>query len=157
MFQENVRKKDLRGKEHQILQTRSENSNYLKIPYLWGMAGRPPIFDTPEQLENLIQAYFDEKQEKVTVTGLAYHLGFESRQSIYDYKERLEFSYIIKRATLWIESMYEEKLSGNNVAGSVFALKNMGWKDKQETEHSGSIDTRPIQYAPQPGNEPIKD
>jgi hypothetical protein len=120
-------------------------------------AGRPPIFETPEQLEDLIQAYFDENEEKVTITGLAYYLGFESRQSIYDYKEKPEFTYILKRATLWIESQYELKLSGNAVTGSIFALKNMGWKDKQETEHSGSIDTRPIQYAPQSGNEPIKD
>lgn len=96
-------------------------------------AGRPPIFETPDELQSAIEQYFDEKKEFVTVTGLAYRLGFESRQSIYDYKERPEFSYIIKRATLWIESMYEAKLSGNNVAGSVFALKNMGWRDKVET------------------------
>ncbi len=102
-------------------------------------AGRPPIFETEKELETLIDAYIAEKGEKVTITGLAYHLGFESRQSIYDYKEKPEFTYILKRATLWIESMYEQKLSGTTPTGTIFALKNMGWKDKHETEHSGEM------------------
>ena len=33
-----------------------------------------------------------------------------------------------------MEERYEQQLSGNNVAGSIFALKNHGWSDKQEVE-----------------------
>jgi hypothetical protein len=35
--------------------------------------------------------------------------------------------------------MYEEQLSGTAPTGSIFALKNMGWKDKTETEISGGM------------------
>lgn len=38
-----------------------------------------------------------------------------------------------------IENSLEEKLENNSVAGIIFALKNMGWKDKQEVEHSGDM------------------
>ena len=64
---------------------------------------------------------------------MALYLGFESRQSISDYATRNEeFSYIIKRAKLCVENSYE--LSGT--AFDIFALKNMGWTDKQENEHT---------------------
>jgi hypothetical protein len=100
---------------------------------------RPRKYDTTEELDEAIQSYFDEAKMDVTIPGLAYHLGFESRQSIYDYKENEIFSYSIKRAVLKIESIYAAKLSGQNVTGIIFALKNMGWKDKTETEHSGAM------------------
>ncbi len=98
--------------------------------------GRPLKFETPEQLEAAIQAYFDNQLENVlpiTISGLAYNLGFCDRQSIYDYKEREEFSCIIKRAAFFVESCYEAKLSGTTPTGAIFALKNMGWRDKVET------------------------
>lgn len=123
-------------------------------------AGRPPIFETPEQMQEKADAFIDMSRGKnipITIAGLCYELGFESRQSFYDYENNPEFSYTVKRIRLFVESQYEINLSGTTPTGSIFALKNMGWKDKQETEHSGSIDTRPIQYAPQSGNEPIKD
>jgi hypothetical protein len=110
-------------------------------------AGRPAKYNTPEELEQVIQDYFDLQEQEnkpVTITGLAYHLGFESRQSIYDYKENPEYSYILKRATFYVESQYEARLSGNVPTGAIFALKNMNWKDKQETELSGK-DGGPIQ------------
>jgi len=74
-----------------------------------------------------------------TITGLAYHLGFESRQSFYDYEDKPEFSYTIKRARLFIEKEYEKLLSGGQCTGAIFALKNFGWKDKTEVENSGSL------------------
>lgn len=123
-------------------------------------AGRPPFFNKPEELEEKIQAYFEyikgetldgkmagpivlRPPEPQTITGLALFLGFESRQSFYDYEKNDEYSYIIKRARLQIEVGYEVRLHGTNPTGAIFALKNMGWTDKQEidqkTEHSGSI------------------
>jgi hypothetical protein len=122
------------------------------------MAGRPPFFETVEQLEEAIHKYFTEgvKKRKVvvgkapnaqlieievpTITGLCYYIGFESRQSFYDYEEKPEFTYTVKRARLFIEQEYEEQLIIGNTVGAIFALKNMGWKDKTEREHSGAID-----------------
>lgn len=106
-------------------------------------AGRPRIWDDPEELEKACDGYFDQDDIKPTVTGLALHLGFDSKQSLYDYRDRPEFSYPIKKALTKIEKYHEEGLSENNVAGRIFALKNMGWKDKAEIEHSGT--TIPIQ------------
>lgn len=107
-------------------------------------AGRPAIYDNVEELEIKIQEYFDQEETPITVSGLAYYLGFVSRQSLQDYKEREEFSYTIKRAVLFIESCYEQKLSGTTPTGAIFALKNMGWKDKTETELSGGLDIKQI-------------
>jgi hypothetical protein len=94
---------------------------------------------TKEELERSIQSYFDQNPQKPTVTGLAHFLGFESRQSLYDYKCREETSYTIKRAILKIESIHEERLYDPNSTGSIFWLKNRDWSDKQSHEHSGDV------------------
>lgn len=114
--------------------------------------GRPPFYETPEDLQDKVDYYFESghkyktviigkapNQESIelpiiTVTGLAIYLGFESRQSFYDYEKKSEFTYIIKRARLFIEENYEEQLQYGNTTGAIFALKNMGWKDKQELD-----------------------
>ena len=71
---------------------------------------------------------------KPTITGLALALGFESRQSMYDYEKKEAFSYTIKRARLEIENSYEQDIRNPDLTptGSIFALKNFGWSDKQE-------------------------
>lgn len=99
---------------------------------------RPRVFDSPEEMESSVDEYFA-KDEKKTLTGLALHLGFCSRQSVYDYLKDERFSYIINKALLRVENQYEQNLQGNNVAGSIFVLKNMGWKDKTEVESSGGL------------------
>ena len=102
--------------------------------------GRPMIYESVEKLQNAITEYFKTKEEQdkmPTKTGLAYELGFESRQSIYDYAKRGdEFSYTIKRALLYMESIVEERLYGPNSTGAIFWLKNVGWTDKQEIEQT---------------------
>lgn len=107
------------------------------------MAGRPRIYETPEELQGAIDAYFLQikvDKEPATVTGLALSLGFESRQSVYDYEENGEFSYIIKNARLRVECEYEKRLStAQSPTGAIFALKNMGWKDKSEQEITGAM------------------
>lgn len=97
--------------------------------------GRPPKYETPEELQKKCTEYFESAiklEEKITITGLALFLGFDSRQSLYDYKEKKAFSYIIKNAMLTVENSYESK--GTNF--DIFALKNMGWTDKQEIDHT---------------------
>ena len=117
--------------------------------------GRPAFYETVDELQAAIKSYFDKPPTKkvivgkgddrqeielplLTLTGLAYHLGFESRQSFYDYEEKPEFTYTLKRARLFIERDYEMQLQLGNPTGAIFALKNFGWRDKQETEHTGT-------------------
>lgn len=104
-------------------------------------SGRPPFFNSPQRLERKIAYYF--KTEKIpTISGLAYFLGFESKQSLYDYEKRTEFSYPIKRARLLLEDFHEKGLNGQYSSGHIFALKNMGWSDKQEITHNAGEDIR---------------
>lgn len=110
-------------------------------------AGRPPTYKDAEELQAAIDKYIENPptrlvtigSEKVevpcyTITGLAYYLGFADRVSFYDYENKPEFAYTIKRARAFIENEYEKMLFGNNVAGPIFALKNFGWKDKTEQD-----------------------
>ena len=107
--------------------------------------GRPALFKNEAELSNAVESYFeyikgvenkktaggwDRYPEPPTITGLALFLGFDSRQSLYEYEEKgNEFTCIIKRARLKVENGYEKNLHGSNNTGSIFALKNMGWKD----------------------------
>ncbi len=94
--------------------------------------GRPRKHQSVAQLQSAIDSYF-ESTKKVTVTGLALHLGLNSRQALINnegYSE--EFLDAIKKAKARVEQYYEEHLVQNNAAGSIFALKNFGWSDKHE-------------------------
>lgn len=122
-----------------------------------GFGGRPPIFATPEDMQEQIVGYFGGGMKKrqitigkgkdrmvidvpvPTITGLVLYLGFDSRQSFYDYEKKPEFSYTIKKARTFIENEYEEILATTGSPGAIFALKNFGWHDKTEIEHSGSL------------------
>lgn len=105
--------------------------------------GRPPMYATAEELQNKIESYF-EGTKTPTISGLAYYLGFESRQSFYDYEQKEAFTYTIRKIRLFMESVYEERLHGNSPTGAIFWLKNAGWKDKTEVEQSGSIKVETI-------------
>jgi len=126
------------------------------------LGGRPPLFTDPKELQEKIDDYFqsgvNEKEiitklgtkERVpvpTISGLCYHLGFESRQSFYDYEKTDGFSYTIKRARLFIENEYESQLQIGNTTGAIFALKNMGWIDKLYNDFTSDGDSiSPIQW-----------
>jgi len=104
-------------------------------------AGRPPIWDDPDKFAEAVENYFSEcETQHPTWTGLALHLGFESRQSLQDYKSKEGFSYPIKKALARIEENYEQGLFSRNPAGAIFALKNFGWKDRQEIETDGKVE-----------------
>ena len=99
---------------------------------------RPAIWDDAEAFENKVDQYFS-TEERPTWTGLAIYLGFESRQSLEDYKTKPGFSYPIKKALLRIENEYEKAMFSKNPAGPIFALKNFGWRDKQEITQATTI------------------
>lgn len=108
--------------------------------------GPARFFNTPEELGVLIEAYFENPPaNRPTMSGLAYHLGFASRQSLYDYEKDSRFAYQIKRARLLLESFYESNLHTKVSTGSIFALKNMGWADQLVTPDSEDSDTLKIQ------------
>ena len=110
-------------------------------------SGRPPVYESEFDLKEKLIEYFESLQPdtkadppkqaiKPTMSGMALFLGFASRQSMYDYASKKEFSYIIKRAQLVIAENYETMLDSKSSTGAIFALKNMGWKDKSEVEQT---------------------
>lgn len=118
-------------------------------------AGRPPVFNSPDEMQEKIDEYFEAAnvaKDRPTITGLCLHLGLESRQSFYDYEKRDGFSYTIKRARTWIEHAYERLLVSQYSTGAIFALKNFGWSDKQEIEHSNSVE-KPFIFVVKPDKE----
>ncbi len=129
--------------------------------------GRPPMFESAEQMQELIDAYFKEcdgkplvdadgapirnKYGKIikddrrpyTITGLALALGFNSRQALLNYEGKEEFNDTIRRAKARVERYAEERLYDKDGAnGAKFSLANnfKGWSEKQQIE--GSINTK---------------
>lgn len=93
-----------------------------------------PDFVTLSTFDKNSGEFIEYRKTTPTMTGLALHLGFVSRQSMLDYEERPEFSGTIKKARLRIEHEYEKQLHLDKCTGAIFALKNFGWKDKVENE-----------------------
>lgn len=129
--------------------------------------GRPPKFESAEQMQELIDKYFTEcdgkplldengvpirnKYGKIirddrkpyTITGLALALGFATRKSLLEYEGKEEFVNTILRAKSRVERYAEERLYDKDGAnGAKFSLANnfKGWSEKQQIE--GSINTK---------------
>jgi len=101
-----------------------------------GMA-RPRKYKSPEDFDAMVDYYVASCQAEnrpITWTGLVLALGFCSRSALDRYADRDGFGYSVKRAKLLVQAAYELRLHGNNVTGSIFALKAMGWSDKTALE-----------------------
>lgn len=123
--------------------------------------GRPPFYNTKEEMQEKINAYFEECKGRYltdddgivcrdkygipvivdarppTITGLALALGFTSRQALLNYQAKDEFVDTITRAKSRVECYAEERLYDKDGAnGAKFNLANNfeGWKEKQQIE-----------------------
>jgi len=121
-------------------------------------AGRPPLYETAEEMQRIIDLYFlackvhragdpdlltgcseeellivnDIDDNHPTVTGLALALGM-SRQGLINYEGRDKFVDTVKTAKHRVEAYVAQHLYGAHVTGSIFNLKNNhDWKDKTE-------------------------
>lgn len=107
-------------------------------------AGRPRIYKNVKDLEAKCDEYFASLESSVqfpygeppAVNGLALYLGFSDKSTVYDYRDRPEFSHPIKKALTKIELYHEKGLSGRQPTGHIFGLKNSGWSDKREVDHT---------------------
>ena len=107
-------------------------------------AGRPRKFKNKKELENALEeykAYLEESEKPPTIAGLAYYTGIE-RQTLYNYSKKQEYFDTIKRFRDWILMNYEQEAITRGNGGIVFLLKNYGYTDKQEVEHSGGLDIK---------------
>lgn len=132
-------------------------------------AGRPPMYNSAEEMQVLIDKYFDDCQGTIlkdkdgnivynkygipirynekppTVTGLALALGFNCRLSLLNYQGKEEFVNTITRAKAKVEAYAESRLFDKDGAnGAKFSLANnfKGWTEKQEvTANNTNINT----------------
>lgn len=103
--------------------------------------GRPPEYETPEELAAELAKYLEYEDTKkrpdsysgdgkgvYTLSGAALFLGFASRQSMYDYENKSpSFSYVIKAFRLFMVDWNEKKLYwGGTFPAAQFWLKNWG-------------------------------
>ncbi len=145
---------------------------------LWHFWWRPAFYKTPQELEKAIDDFFElfildeniiylenkswevtwwDFRKVPTVTWLALHLWFKSRQSLLDYDwkkwdEKAEFSDLIKRARLMIENFNEERLLQGKWywPGVMFNLKNnFSWKDVQNIDQTSKITSEVIVKTPE--------
>lgn len=113
--------------------------------------GRPKAFNTPEELETLLNEYFDwcDEQKEInydkkgnpiiirkpyTISGICVYLDI-SKETWCEYSKKAGFSESCKRAKAKVENYVEEgSMNGKlNVVGAIFNLKNnFGWVDRQE-------------------------
>lgn len=119
-----------------------------------GIRGREPKH-TSEHIISKIEDYFtqcDKTGRTYTMSGLALHIGYKSRQSLLQMEDDDKFKHFssndkdrireaLNKAKLRIEAQQEELLlSAKNVAGVIFFLKNnFGWVDKSEVDSNTII------------------
>ena len=125
-----------------------------------------PYFKPKAKLVNLIESYFekalnppkskDKIHEPPTITGLALHLGFKSKEDFELYETRGTFGGTITRARFRIMAYYESRLHYPSPIGAIFALKTMGWDIKPKTTKAASrvksIKVKLIETGPQPAS-----
>jgi hypothetical protein len=92
-----------------------------------------------KQGESTQQKVWDREPEPATIAGLAFYLGFSSRQVFEEYEEKGKFADQLKRARLRIEAAYEKKLHYQSPTGAIFALKSMGWSERTEGNAADGI------------------
>jgi hypothetical protein len=116
---------------------------------LGNTGGRPPIFNTPEEMADKIAEYISWEDENkghdakgngkglYTLEGCALYLGFASRQSLFDYEQKNdEFSYVINRFKLFLTHWNAQKLYwGGTFSGAQFWLKNWGGYRDESTQN----------------------
>ena len=101
---------------------------------------------TPEVIRKNIIKYFqfiERDDHLATVSGLALNAGFRSRKHMIEFRNKPGYTEIIDAGLSLIELTYEIRLKMPDVkqTGIIFALKNMGWEDKQIFESSVTEDS----------------
>jgi len=114
-----------------------EKPNRTLLGDLKHIYGRPPKFNTAEEMQLVIMEYFAECNDAVlspTMSGLAMRLNM-GRQTLVDYSKKDVFWDTIKKARQYVESCNENMLIHKKTSpiGNIFNLKNnFGWRDDKQ-------------------------
>lgn len=165
-----------RKREEKLMTSKVENLPAAPVNSM--LTGRPRKYDTPDEMAERIDAYFDacdnhyqevrkkdkngdevvdtiHKPRPYTMAGLAIFLGFSSRRSLFNYKSYDGYGELIEAALTRIEEQRNVQLvSGQGQCGGlIFDLKNNhGWKDERhetsDVNVSGNIHVNGLNGAP---------
>lgn len=126
----------------------------MATPKYDGEFGRPPAFNSVEELEQAINEYFDHCDNRIrhvydkksgtvleiidpepyTMAGLAYAIGID-RKTLYNYSKHQDFFPTIKKARSKVQTDVERRLMEGQATGAIFNLKNnFGYKDEQQIQ-----------------------
>lgn len=130
------------------------------------MAGNTPRYKTPQEMQSVIDLYFEEckgrpmidkngdhvlnkygypvilENKPPTVTGLALRLGFTSRQALLNYQAKKAFVDTVTRAKSRVEEYAETRLFDREGAmGAKFSLTNnfKGWSESPDDGHESEL------------------
>jgi hypothetical protein len=119
----------------------------LIAAYFTHIAGKYHFEDVPAKGKNADevtrQKVWDCEPEPPTISELAFYLGFESRAAFEQYELDGEFAPAVKRARLRVEAAYEKKLHQQSPTGAIFALKNLGWGERDKAVSADDL-TPPV-------------
>lgn len=102
--------------------------------------GRPPKFNSIEELEGKIDEYIEERlknKEMPNKAGLCHFLDIDKSTYCEYKKDNHRFSHAIKRFEKITENAWVQRLGGNSPTGAIFYLKNAfkeDYKDRHETD-----------------------
>ncbi|HDZ25093.1 hypothetical protein LCGC14_0359410 [marine sediment metagenome] len=109
----------------------------------WKILGRPRLYNSPAEMQQIITAYFNYCEENQTfpmITGLCLYLDMD-RNRLLDYESNKHtsedsgpYTGIIKKAKMYIHHCLEHRLySVPNFAPYIFSLKaNYKWSDQPD-------------------------
>jgi hypothetical protein len=96
-------------------------------------------YSRPGDLQKKVDEYFEVTPiTEVTIAGLALHCGL-TRQGLSLYEKRKEFKDVVEMAKERVAHIYELRLVKSGNTAMIFALKNMGWYDKQDINQQISM------------------
>lgn len=96
--------------------------------------GRIPKYTNADELAAIADDFFDELIENndvPTINGLCLALDM-TRETFAQYGKKPEFSDVIIKIRMRLESWWEKRLAGPASSGTTFWLKNHGWSDRVE-------------------------
>ena len=120
-------------------------------------AGKKAKYGTPQEMQKKIDEYFSKYENREPLTdskgkvlqdkdgnvvykggmptssGLALHLGFFSRNALFEYAQKPTFRDVITLARLKLQSFWEPLLATKNYQGAKYFCSNMndGWQEPE--------------------------
>lgn len=98
---------------------------------------RPPMYETPEEMAPLIEEFFELPNTIFTTQKLALQLGFAYPSTLYSYKKKPGFEYLIQTALLrCADHVIDRSLEGkyNSTVAKVLLSANHGINERKEVE-----------------------